>query len=86
MIVFFFQALANQKRKTEEEKSQVQCIKRENQSLIDSCDELEKKRTKLEHELHTKDTHIACLEGQVSSAKKILLTEQNRVFIISLQL
>ena len=75
----FFQALDKQKRKVEEEKSAQSSLKRENQSLIESCDELERKRQKIEHDLQTKEAHIACLEGQLSSAKNSADVESTKV-------
>ena len=75
----FPQALDKQKRKVEEEKSAQASLKRENQSLIESCDELERKRQKIEHDLQTKEAHISCLEGQLSSAKNSADAESNKV-------
>ena len=54
-------------------------LKKDNQSLMDSCEDLEKKRQKLEHELQTKETRIACLDGQLAQSKKQLAVETNKV-------
>ena len=72
-------ALDKQKQKTEEEHKNYTVIKKDNQSLMDSCEELERKRQKMEHDLQTKDTRISCLEGQLAQSKKQLATEANKV-------
>ncbi|KAL5008958.1 hypothetical protein ScPMuIL_014539 [Solemya velum] len=73
------QALQVQKRKVEDERNQVASVKRENQSLLESCEEAEKKRHKLLQDIHTKDNHISCLEGQLSHTKSNLGTESTKV-------
>ena len=67
----FSQVLEKHKRKIEEEKAAVSELKRENQGLIESCDELARTKQKLEHELQTKQTHLGCLQGQLQHAKKV---------------
>ncbi|XP_066451164.1 centromere protein F isoform X2 [Eleutherodactylus coqui] len=62
--------LQKQKQKAESEKSEVTALKRENQSLIELCDNQEKMRQKLSHEQQVKDTQISILEGQLSATKK----------------
>ncbi|XP_075123178.1 centromere protein F [Leptodactylus fuscus] len=63
-------AFQKQKQKVESEKSEVTALKRENQSLIELCDNQEKTRQKLSHEQQVKDTQINFLEGQLSASKK----------------
>ncbi|XP_018422767.1 PREDICTED: centromere protein F [Nanorana parkeri] len=63
-------ALQKQKQKAESEKSEVTAMKRENQSLIESCDNQEKTRQKMAHEQQVKDTQISFLEGQLTASKK----------------
>lgn len=71
-----------QKRKVEDERNQVASVKRENQSLLESCEEAEKKRHKLLQDIHTKDNHISCLEGQLSHTKSNLGTESTKVLLL----
>ncbi|XP_075060346.1 centromere protein F [Mixophyes fleayi] len=63
-------AIQKQKQKVESEKGEVTALKRENQSLIELCDNQEKTRQKLTHEQQVKDTQINFLEGQLSASKK----------------
>lgn len=76
------QALQAQKRKTEEEKNQQGVLKREAQSLSETCQDLEKKRQKLAQDIQTKTNHVSCLEGQLSHAKQSLDAETNKVQVI----
>ncbi|XP_070576345.1 centromere protein F-like [Ptychodera flava] len=72
------QAYQKQLRKVEEEKSQNSILKRESQSLMDTCREIEEKKEKVMHELQTKDSLIACLEGKITHTKSQLETETTR--------
>ncbi|XP_069811716.1 centromere protein F isoform X2 [Dendropsophus ebraccatus] len=63
-------AFQKQKQKVESEKSEFTALKKENQSLIEICDNQEKTRQKLSHEQQVKDTQINFLEGQLSASKK----------------
>ncbi|KAM9316853.1 centromere protein F [Gastrophryne carolinensis] len=63
-------AFQKQKQKAESEKSEVSALKRENQSLIELCDNQEKTRQKMTHDQQVKDTQINFLEGQLSAGKK----------------
>ncbi|XP_073528048.1 centromere protein F isoform X2 [Phyllobates terribilis] len=65
-------AFQKQKQKVESEKSEVVALKRENQSLIELCDNQEKTRQKLSHEQQVKDAQVSLLEGQLSAGKKQL--------------
>lgn len=47
--------------------------------MIASCEELQKKIDKCEHEIHSKDTRLACLEGQLAQSKRSLEQESNKV-------
>ena len=78
-IHFTHKALGNQKKKVEEERSLQLVLKKEKQSLVETCDDLEKKRQKLIHDVATKDGRIACLEGQLDSTKLALKVETNKV-------
>jgi centromere protein F len=73
------QSLEKQKRKMEEDRQNHMSMIKENKSLIDSCDELERKRLKLEHDLQTKDAHISCLDGQLNHTKQALDAETAKV-------
>ena len=81
LLIFFFQTLEKQKRKTDEEKNLQTELKRDNQSLTDACEDLERKRQKLEHDLHSKEGHVASLEGQLNTTKGKLEAEINKVCI-----
>nr|XP_056709048.1 centromere protein F [Euleptes europaea] len=63
-------ALQKQKQKVENEKTEGATLKRENQSLIELCDNLEKTRQKLSHELQVKESQVSFQEGQLLSSKK----------------
>ncbi|XP_077138395.1 centromere protein F isoform X2 [Ranitomeya variabilis] len=65
-------AFQKQKQKVESEKSEVVALKRENQSLIELCDNQEKTRQKLSHEQQVKEAQVSLLEGQLSAGKKQL--------------
>ena len=69
--IFAVQVVEKQKRKTEEEKQIANDLKHDNRSLSDTCQEVEIKRQKLEHELQSKEAFIACLEGQLAQTKKV---------------
>uniref|UniRef100_A0A8C6VQK9 Centromere protein F n=1 Tax=Naja naja TaxID=35670 RepID=A0A8C6VQK9_NAJNA len=61
-------ALEKQKQKVE--KNECATLKRENQNLMELCDNLEKNRQKLFHELQMKESQINFQEGQLISSKK----------------
>ncbi|XP_070597285.1 centromere protein F [Erythrolamprus reginae] len=63
-------ALEKQKQKVDKEKNEGATLKRENQNLMEVCDNLEKNRQKLFHELQTKESQINFQEGQLVSSKK----------------
>ena len=68
-----------QKRSIADEKNAQSVLKKENQSLMTTCEELQRKREKHEHELQTKDSRLACLEGQLAQTKRALEEETNKV-------
>ncbi|XP_018118078.1 centromere protein F isoform X2 [Xenopus laevis] len=63
-------AFQKQKQKAESEKNEVAAIKRENQSLIETCDNQEKAKQKITHEFQVKESQVNFLEGQLSASKK----------------
>ncbi|ETE70044.1 hypothetical protein L345_04150, partial [Ophiophagus hannah] len=63
-------ALEKQKQKVDKEKNEGAALKRENQNLMELCDNLEKNRQKLFHELQMKESQINFQEGQLISSKK----------------
>lgn len=71
--------IQKEKRKGEDERSQLASLKREMQSMSNSCEEIEQKRQKLATDLHTKDSHVNALNGQIAHLKKMLETENNKV-------
>ena len=68
---FWFQVIEKNKRKFDEEKTATSELKRENQCLVDSCDSLAKAKEKLEHDLHTRQQRLNCLDGELQAAKKV---------------
>lgn len=68
-------ALAKQKRLTDEEKDKTATLKRENQTLSESCDDIERTKQKLQHEIQSKEGRLSCVEGQVSRLKQSLDNE-----------
>ena len=54
------------------EKSEASAMKRENQSLLESCDSLEKARQKASHDLTVKEQQVNYLEGQLSASKRTI--------------
>ncbi|XP_062980116.1 centromere protein F [Elgaria multicarinata webbii] len=63
-------ALQKQKQKVENEKNEGATLKRENQNLMELCDNLEKSKQKLSHELQVKESQVNFQEGQLISSKK----------------
>ncbi|XP_042301311.1 LOW QUALITY PROTEIN: centromere protein F [Sceloporus undulatus] len=63
-------ALQKQKQKVEQEKNEGATLKRENQNLMELCDNLENARQKLCHELQVKESQVNFQEGQLISSKK----------------
>ncbi|XP_055966521.1 centromere protein F [Sorex fumeus] len=63
-------ALQKQKQKVESERSEGVSLKRENQSLVEACEGLERAKQKMAHELQLKETQLSFQEGQLSSGKK----------------
>ncbi|KFV71396.1 Centromere protein F, partial [Dryobates pubescens] len=54
----------------ENEKNEAATLKRENQSLMELCDSLEKAKQKISHDLHVKDSQVNIQAGQLNSSKK----------------
>ncbi|XP_051868206.1 centromere protein F-like isoform X2 [Pristis pectinata] len=73
-------ALLKQKQKVENEKTETSALKREHQTLIDSCENLEKTRQKISHDLQVKESQVNYLEGQLASSKKLVekLEQENK--------
>ncbi|XP_041108642.1 centromere protein F [Polyodon spathula] len=65
-------AFQKQKQKVENEKNEVTAIKRENQCLVESCNNLEKTRQKITHDLQVKEQQVNNLKGEISSSKKLV--------------
>ncbi|XP_053568468.1 centromere protein F [Bombina bombina] len=63
-------AFQKQKQKVDSEKGEVVALRRENQSLIELCDNNDKMKQKLTHDYQMKETQVNFLEGQMSSSKK----------------
>ncbi|NXU17331.1 CENPF protein, partial [Pardalotus punctatus] len=61
---------ALQKQKVENEKSESAILKRENQSLMELCDNLEKAKQKISHDLQVKQSQINIQSSQLNSSKK----------------
>ena len=73
------QVVQKEKRRVEDEKTQTSALKREIQSLSETCEDVEQKRQKLATELHTKETLINTLNGQLAHLKKNLEQETSKV-------
>ncbi|KAL1769923.1 centromere protein F [Sigmodon hispidus] len=63
-------ALQKQKQKVEDGKTEGADLKRENQRLMEICENLEKTKQKISHELQVKESQVNFQEGQLSSFKK----------------
>ncbi|XP_031360380.2 centromere protein F [Lonchura striata] len=63
-------ALQKQKQKVESEKNEYAMLKRENQSLMELCDNLEKAKQKISHDLQVKESQVNIQSGQLNSCKK----------------
>nr|XP_008124053.1 PREDICTED: centromere protein F isoform X1 [Anolis carolinensis] len=63
-------ALQKQKQKVDQEKNEGSTLKRENQNLMELCDNLENTRQKLAHDLQVKELQVNFQEGQLISSKK----------------
>ncbi|KAH0622704.1 hypothetical protein JD844_025235 [Phrynosoma platyrhinos] len=63
-------ALQKQKQKVEQEKNEGATLKRENQNLMELCDNLANARQKLCLELQVKESQVNFQEGQLISSKK----------------
>ncbi|CAO2638833.1 Centromere protein F [Lemmus lemmus] len=63
-------ALQKQKQKVEDGKTEGADLKRENQRLMEVCENLEKTKQKISHELQVKESQVNFQEGQLSSCKK----------------
>ncbi|XP_074020807.1 centromere protein F [Numenius arquata] len=63
-------ALQKQKQKVENEKNEAATLKRENQSLMELCDSLEKAKQKISNDLQVKESQVNIQSGQLNSSKK----------------
>lgn len=63
-------ALEKQKQKVENEKNEAATQKRENQSLMELCDSLDKAKQKISHDLKVKESQINIQSGQLNDSKK----------------
>ncbi|XP_051470327.1 centromere protein F [Apus apus] len=63
-------ALQKQKQKVEDEKNEAAMLKRENQSLMELCDSLEKAKQKISHDLQVKESQVNIQSEQLNSSKK----------------
>ncbi|NXW65060.1 CENPF protein, partial [Eurystomus gularis] len=63
-------ALQKQKQKAEKEKNEAATLKRENQSLMELWDRLEKAEEKISHDLQVKESQVSIQSGQLNSTKE----------------
>lgn len=63
-------ALEKQKQKVENEKNEAATQKRENQSLMELCESLDKAKQKISHDLKVKESQINIQSGQLNDSKK----------------
>lgn len=68
-------ALAKQKKLTEDEKANALSFKKENHSLSESIQELERSREKNLHDLNAKEGQIRCLDGKLARSQQMLEAE-----------
>ncbi|NXI74638.1 CENPF protein, partial [Anseranas semipalmata] len=54
----------------ENEKNEAATLKRENQSLMELCDSLDKAKQKISHDLQVKESQVNIQSGQLNSSKK----------------
>ena len=71
-------SLAKQKKLTEEEKGNASLLKKENHSLSESIQELERNREKILHDLHAKEGQIRCLDGKLARCQQQLDSETSK--------
>ncbi|KAF6074166.1 hypothetical protein HJG60_002621 [Phyllostomus discolor] len=62
--------LQKQTQKVENEKTEATTLKKENRSLMEICENLEKAKQKISHDLQVKESQVTIQEGQLSSTKK----------------
>ncbi|XP_015755377.1 PREDICTED: tropomyosin, muscle-like [Acropora digitifera] len=65
-------ALAKQKKVTEEEKANAALLKKDNHSLSESIQDLERNREKILHDFHAKEGQIRCLDGKLNRTQQQL--------------
>ncbi|XP_070180351.1 uncharacterized protein [Littorina saxatilis] len=68
-------ALQNQKRKTEETKSEASSLQRELVVLSETCEGLEQQRSKMQNELTAKENQNSFLTGQLNNSKSTMEKE-----------
>ena len=68
-------AIEKQKKLTDEEKGNNSTLKKENHSLSESIQELERNREKILHDLHAKEGQIRCLDGKLARCQQLLDSE-----------
>ena len=60
----------NNPHKAENEKTEATTLKRENQSLKGVCENLEKAKQDISHDLQVKESQVNFQKGQLSSTRK----------------
>ncbi|KAL9973126.1 hypothetical protein ACROYT_G019542 [Oculina patagonica] len=68
-------SIAKQKKLLEEEKANASLLKKENYSLGESIQDLERKLERNLHDLNAKDGQIRCLDGKLSRSQQMLEAE-----------
>lgn len=68
-------SIAKQKKLLEEEKANASLLKKENYSLGESIQDLERKLERSLHDLNAKDGQIRCLDGKLSRSQQMLEAE-----------
>ncbi|XP_078505906.1 centromere protein F [Lissotriton helveticus] len=63
-------AFQKEKQKADKERNEATALKRENQSLIEVCANLEKVKEKIAHDYQLKESQVNFLDGQVAASKK----------------
>ena len=60
----------NNPHKAENEKTEAANLKKENQGLVEICENLEKAKQDISHDLQVKESQVNLQEGQLSSTPK----------------
>ena len=75
--------MSKQKDKYEKERITHAALVTDNSMLVESCDKLETKRHRLEHELSIKNNKLENIESNYNQTRRLLDEESNKVSCIN---